>query len=842
MRWNALIPELGRPSQGSNVNNRNDPFVKRYHKIDNTIVERRPGANFPALRGSYEQWKAFIEDAVDQNAQPSRELVLANEMLAAWESHLGIGKVSSFPVTVGFSLTDVCNARCVFCAYVPERVIEERITLERIEKADWLRFCKNFTPNGGGLGEPFAHPDFIKILKKFKQNAPYLNFGSITNASLLRPAVIKEITGYVTYLYISMNSARKETYEKTMRPLKWDKMISNLTHLREEKEKLGTQLPRLRCGFVVHKHNMEELPELPAILNKLGFTDLNVNFMVPPPHSESRQLYGPEDTVYNEPEQANLAFRALEQECERYKIALVKPLPGLKLLKLGRQVPVPNEQDLPTSVSKTTGFYTVSSKESPENTTTVKAINGKTNGANATTSPKDSTDPYEFDAYHSLHQPANGKHAGSFLDRFLDSKETDMPDNLAAAAGKFDRGVSYEWIRFAARGQPAFCWAPWRMLKIDIFERTLICCNFFGKLPTFDWPSAAQFHEQSRMWNHPFMQHLRQTMDTPEELPYCTFCKTMDKRHLANTEIKEKAREESIKIYNLILDKNEKVTFNGTIDQLDQQLDTFSVQIGNVAKREHRPFSRNKGFYRRLVRQKGFIGLGHVLQIGASGGAITPFLAEAGNQLTLLDDSSQALKRLSNISTSLGLNINTVLTSQLPFDFKDHAFDGIWLDGKWLGLLGRTDLLTELRRILKPSGRLHVSQAPAVGQRVLELLEQPSKLDAIHPIIEQGPDYTGQGNFFSTAKLLDILDDVGFETDRTLPSQPIRIGSRSNKLPPIGRGHKVIALRLQNPKYLEKLCQDQSPLDGLERFISFTAMPKKVIRPNEVPDHTAATS
>jgi MoaA/NifB/PqqE/SkfB family radical SAM enzyme len=97
--------------------------------------------------------------AVEEDYPPSHELIMANEQLAAWEAVLGVDRVSSFPVTVSVALTEVCNARCSFCAYVPERVAKEHVTLAEVQRADWLKFCKTFTPNGGGLGEPFAHPE-----------------------------------------------------------------------------------------------------------------------------------------------------------------------------------------------------------------------------------------------------------------------------------------------------------------------------------------------------------------------------------------------------------------------------------------------------------------------------------------------------------------------------------------------------------------------------------------------------------------------------------------------------------------------------------------------------------
>jgi len=817
-----------------------DPFVRRFYETPSDATVIRRGANIPTLRGRYEDWRSFIEDAVRENAAPSRELIAANEMLAAWEAHLRVDRVSSFPVTVGFSFTDICNARCVFCAYVPERVVEEKVSLERLERADWLRFCKNYTPNGGGLGEPFAHPNVLEIIKLFRQKAPYLNFGSITNASLLRDRLIDEIVGYVTYLYVSINSARKETYEKTMSPLQWDKLIDNLTRLKAAKERAGTALPRLRCGYVVHTNNLDELPEAPALLASLGFTDINVNFMTPPPHSESRKLYTDAESVYRSPEKADAAFRKLEAACAKHNILLVKPLPSLDLLRRGVQVAVPEAASLPREVNRTTGFFGISTGRTIE---WIKgAIEGGSNSKSGAAAQTATPPVYDFATYNALHRrnsDAAGTNKAALFNpfRFLFGLprlrrgteppliiDEGIPKELANDVEAQSDGISYEWVRFAARKQKAFCWAPWRMLKIDIFDRTLICCNFFGKLPEFEWPTAQDFHRETGMWNHPFMQHLRRTMDTAEELAYCTFCKTSDKRHMGNTPAKTKAKLDSLKVYNDILNEMNRTRFTGEIDARDIQ--TLSISIGGKKRRQIAPFSRDKNFYRNLVRRQRFVELGRIVQLGVGSGSITPFLAEAGNALTLADPSDKRFALVRSVCDQLGVdNIDYLkLDAPLPLPFEDARFDGVWLEGKWLRWQGRQATLLEIARILRPGGRLHVSQAPCVGDLVDNIITGAASADSALSVLRLGSDFAGPGSFVSMANVLDVLDVAGFDSDKTLPPQAVRFGGAGGTAPAIGGDPSAIAALLDDPDYLARLRTDRKDIFGLERFISFTAV------------------
>lgn len=330
----ALLPHTSVVSNGAS----DDPFVTRFHSLDRRVVNRRRGP-VPALLGNWEQWKSFIEDAVREDARPSRELIAANRQLAAWEAHLGVGRVSSFPESIAFAFTGVCNARCVFCAYAPERTTGYKITLERIERADWLKFCRVFRANST-LGEPFAHPHAAEMFSRVRELAPYINLGCVTNGSLLKPAAIDAITGFFSFLYVSINAARKETYEATMRGLSWEQLLYNLAALRDAKAKARAERPVMQASYVVHRYSLEELPEFPRLIAGFGFQRLMVRLMVPPPNcSISDGLLSHEDSVTRTPELTDRIFRELEAECAAYGIQIVRPLPGLDVLRAAAASP-----------------------------------------------------------------------------------------------------------------------------------------------------------------------------------------------------------------------------------------------------------------------------------------------------------------------------------------------------------------------------------------------------------------------------------------------------------------------------------------------------------------------
>ncbi len=201
------------------------------------------------------------------------------------------------------------------------------MTLAEVQRADWLKFCKTFTPNGGGLGEPFAHPEIVELLETIRVMAPFIKIGIISNGSLLRPEAVRAVTGFVDCLKISLNASMQETYERTMSPLSWPKTLSNVRDLRDEKLRRGTQLPLLRAGYVLHRENLDELPDFAVLVHELGFQEVLVNVMFPPLAIPNRKLMTSRDTIFHEPVRAGIRIAALEAQCTHLGLRLIKRLP-----------------------------------------------------------------------------------------------------------------------------------------------------------------------------------------------------------------------------------------------------------------------------------------------------------------------------------------------------------------------------------------------------------------------------------------------------------------------------------------------------------------------------------
>ena len=304
--------------------------------------------------GRYENWKNIVEEAVRTNAPPSPHLIEANTRLSAWEAYLGIGKVSSFPVIMHVTITDVCNARCGFCGYSPDISTNRRLKVEDIERADWLKFCGKLNPNGG-LNEPLSHPQIAELLEAIRRQAPFIDIEMTTNASLMSDRLINVVAAYFRRMIVSLNAARKETYEATMPPLKWDKTIDNLRRLRDEKRRQKTDRPGVVASVVAHRHNLEELPELPELLKELDIEGLRIQPMAVRMMATDRQLMTDVDAIQSVPRLANWSFRALEANCEKFGIRLTHALPEFDVAQFAAKAE-PDSADVIAGARTTTLF------------------------------------------------------------------------------------------------------------------------------------------------------------------------------------------------------------------------------------------------------------------------------------------------------------------------------------------------------------------------------------------------------------------------------------------------------------------------------------------------------
>ncbi len=628
-------------------------------------------ADSPIAEWDHPTCKAFVTEAVRTDAPPSADLLAANARLVMWEAQLGTAEAASFPYTVAFPLTDVCNARCAFCAYIPERVIGRSTGIREFEQLDWLKFVSSLNLNCG-LGEPLMHPDFAPILAFLRKIAPHLRMSLISNASKLTPANVDAMVGYLSYLKASINATRKDTYERTMK-ISWDATMDGLKRLRDRKAELGSILPRVRLSFVLHRENLEEILEAPALAREVGAQSLNLFNMVPVQQRWSdryNRLMTSDDVIEADYERAQPIMRQFKEECARQGVSIFGAVPLVD--DVADDTEADGLADLPLAERK---------------------------------------------------QLMRGAILKRSLNDFASLSEGEMSELhgvSAAAEGHAETvATSTGFVRQVAVGFEPTCIDPWKNLRVGIRNEVTPCCMFFGGLPAFDWNYATgrRFHHPGGMWNSPPMQALRRGMNRPpEEMPFCTGCRTSHKQDPG-----ERDRFRDLKRQSLArLDQSYEARFSGAIRQTDDlaELTLRDFGLGRTDRRAAvQPFRQGVAVLRRRIDALGLRGHDRVAYFGADFG-LTAFLAEANGSLLLIDQPARDVIgrvaerfRLDNIAFADADEI-----AALPAD----SLDALLIDGPSLTRRNRQDVLTPLSRALRPGGWFALTHYPGPGKALLD--------------------------------------------------------------------------------------------------------------------------
>ena len=138
-------------------------------------------------------------------------------------------------ITVEFEVTNKCNADCIMC---PNGVMER--PTQRMEMPLFMQIVDEFALKNppllkfvfAGLGEPTLDPLLPEKISYLKAKFPHVPVQITTNASLLTASRSKElINAGLDQIIISFNGTTKESYEKVMGQMNYDKNLANILQL-----------------------------------------------------------------------------------------------------------------------------------------------------------------------------------------------------------------------------------------------------------------------------------------------------------------------------------------------------------------------------------------------------------------------------------------------------------------------------------------------------------------------------------------------------------------------------------------------------------------------------------
>ena len=128
-------------------------------------------------------------------------------------------------------------------------------------------------------GEPFINPDSPKILKYAFENGITLTCRNGTNFNNVSEETIKAIVDYqLEDIFIAIDGASQEVYEKYRRNGNYNKVIENVKKLVEYKKLKNSSLPNIYWQYIIRESTDDPLEIESAIKQANEIGDIKIKF------------------------------------------------------------------------------------------------------------------------------------------------------------------------------------------------------------------------------------------------------------------------------------------------------------------------------------------------------------------------------------------------------------------------------------------------------------------------------------------------------------------------------------------------------------------------------------
>ncbi len=179
-------------------------------------------------------------------------------------------KTGKMPLVIKFMHDYECNLHCIMCRdFVRTHTKEYLKTLnDQIENV-FLPMCKDADAvYFAGNGDPFASRHYRKLISAIASRYPHMKFLLHTNGILCNEANCAKlgILNQIDSVLISVNAAKKETYEKIMIGAKRERLEENIEWINRRIE--NGSINALHFSFVVQKENYTEMAEFVEFARK----------------------------------------------------------------------------------------------------------------------------------------------------------------------------------------------------------------------------------------------------------------------------------------------------------------------------------------------------------------------------------------------------------------------------------------------------------------------------------------------------------------------------------------------------------------------------------------------
>ncbi|MFP4392063.1 MAG: radical SAM/SPASM domain-containing protein [Desulfohalobiaceae bacterium] len=167
-------------------------------------------------------------------------------------------------------ITTHCNAGCIYC---PSRVYRSSWQARHMEFELFSRFVSGLKNVDliylQGWGEPFLHPDFWRMLGLVKEKG--FLAGCTSNANLLDSDTLKRLVDEgLDVLALSLAGANAQENDRIRQGTSFRQVTRAIEDLHRIKAQQGSDKPGLHLAYMLLRHGLEDLDQLPGLFLDLG--------------------------------------------------------------------------------------------------------------------------------------------------------------------------------------------------------------------------------------------------------------------------------------------------------------------------------------------------------------------------------------------------------------------------------------------------------------------------------------------------------------------------------------------------------------------------------------------
>lgn len=186
--------------------------------------------------------------------------------------------VQNFPMPkyIEIETTTKCGLKCVMCEHTywnePSRdmtIGQFKTIIDGIPTLKWVGLT--------GIGESFLNKDYIEMLKYLKLKGikveifdPFL----LMNEKMSMEVLDSELE----LIWVSLDAATKETYEKIRVGSNFDVVIKNIKRFIELRKERNGKKPNLQFHFIISKYNISELEKYVELVHSFGIEKPKILF------------------------------------------------------------------------------------------------------------------------------------------------------------------------------------------------------------------------------------------------------------------------------------------------------------------------------------------------------------------------------------------------------------------------------------------------------------------------------------------------------------------------------------------------------------------------------------